>query len=86
MTLRPDPYHGFQNDRTYDALERLERIAAERGAEIGALALAWVMAHPQVTSPIVGPRSPTQLDPARRALEIRLTAEERQALSDIFTF
>jgi aryl-alcohol dehydrogenase-like predicted oxidoreductase len=37
-----------------------------------------------VTAPIVGPRSPEQLDPARRALAISLGEDERRALAEIF--
>ena len=51
---------------------------------MAALALAWVMAHPLVTAPILGPRRPEQLDPARRALEIRLTEAEREEIAGFF--
>jgi aryl-alcohol dehydrogenase-like predicted oxidoreductase len=43
-----------------------------------------VIEHPLVTAPIVGPRRPEQLDPARRALDIRLTEEERTTLAGFF--
>jgi 1-deoxyxylulose-5-phosphate synthase len=84
MTLRPEPYGAFLNRQTFDALERFRAHAAERGADMASLALAWVMAQPQVTAPIVGPRRPEQLEPARRALETKLTLEERSAITKIF--
>lgn len=86
MTLRPDPYYGFINDRTFDALETLGRMASERGTDMATLALAWVMAQPQVTSAIVGPRKPEHLEPARRAIDWVLGEDERRRLSEIFTF
>jgi len=85
MTLRPEPYLGLLNQRTSEGLERLQALAAARGTDMAALALAWVMSHPQVTAPIIGPRNPTQLEPARRALNINLTSAERQAISQIFS-
>ncbi|MGH2592961.1 MAG: aldo/keto reductase [Anaerolineae bacterium] len=84
MTLRPEPYRGFQNEKTFSALEALRKVAADRGADMATLALAWVMSHPLVTAPIVGPRKPAHLEPAKRALEIKLTIEERKAISDLF--
>ena len=48
------------------------------------LALAWVMAHPLVTAAIVGPRRPEQLDPARAALAVQLTPDERAEIARFF--
>jgi aryl-alcohol dehydrogenase-like predicted oxidoreductase len=84
MTLRPEPYTGFLNDRTFKAIDALEEYAAERGIDSATLALAWVMSHPLVTAPIVGPRQPAHLAPAKRALDIKLTEEERQTIADLF--
>jgi aryl-alcohol dehydrogenase-like predicted oxidoreductase len=37
-----------------------------------------------VTAPIIGPRKPEHLEPVREALGLRLTAEERDALTVLF--
>jgi aryl-alcohol dehydrogenase-like predicted oxidoreductase len=84
MTMRPEPYQRLLNERVFHGLERLRAHAAERGADMAALALAWVMAQPIVTAPIVGPRNPAQLEPARRALEISLTREECATIAQFF--
>lgn len=84
MTLRPDPYLGLLNEQTFERLDRLQNLARARGTDMAALALAWIMAHPQVSAPIVGPRTPNQLEPARRAMNIKLTAVERDVISAIF--
>ncbi len=84
MTLRPEPYQRLLSADVFRGLGALQAAAAERGADMAALALAWVMAHPLVTAPILGPRRPEQLDPARRALEIRLTSEERETIAGFF--
>ena len=85
MTLRPEPYQRLLSDAVFRGLDALQAAAAERGADMAALALAWVMAHPLVTAPILGPRRPEQLDPARRALELRLTAAEREEIAGFFS-
>jgi aryl-alcohol dehydrogenase-like predicted oxidoreductase len=84
MTLRPEAYSGLLNERTFTALDRLHAAAEARGTDMATLAIAWVTAHPHVTAPIVGPRNPDQLEPARRALDTLLSAEERNAISNIF--
>ena len=84
MTLRSDPYLHLQRPAVYDALERLEVMAAERGVAMPALALAWLLAHPLVNPIVVGPRNAEQLLPALAALELQLGAEERDELSALF--
>jgi len=84
MTLRPESYQRLLDERVFQGLERLRAHAAERGTDMATLALAWVMGHPLVTAPIVGPRSPEQLEPARGALEIQLTEAERAEIAQFF--
>lgn len=84
MTLRPEPYFRFLNDATFGALDQFRQEAEARGVSMGGLALAWVMSHPLMTAPILGPRKPDHLSPAREALELRLSAEERDQLTNLF--
>jgi aryl-alcohol dehydrogenase-like predicted oxidoreductase len=85
MTLRPEPYAALARAGTLAALERFRAEAAQRGVSMPGLALAWVMTHPAVTAPIIGPRRPEHLDPVREALGIRLTAPERDRLAGLFS-
>jgi aryl-alcohol dehydrogenase-like predicted oxidoreductase len=48
--------------RNLDAVERLIAIAEEAGLSLTHMAMAFVMAHPGVTSAILGPRTMEQLD------------------------
>jgi aryl-alcohol dehydrogenase-like predicted oxidoreductase len=82
MTMRPDPYVRYENDRVYDALDALERAAAERGLSMGGLALAWALGG--TSSIVVGPRSPKHLETVREALAVRLSAEERDRVGSLF--
>jgi aryl-alcohol dehydrogenase-like predicted oxidoreductase len=84
MALRGEPYSDLVNERTFRGLERFQAAAAERGVEPAKLAIAWVASHPQVTSVIVGPRRPEQLDAALNATEIRLSEQERDELAELF--
>jgi 1-deoxyxylulose-5-phosphate synthase len=84
MTLRPEPYRHLATDSVFDALDALAADARARGHTMSALALAWVLHHPQMSAAIVGPRAPAQLDDALRALEIQLTQEERTKIAGLF--
>ena len=49
------------NEAKLAAVEELIKIAADAGCSLTHLALAFVMAHPAVTSAIIGPRTMGQL-------------------------
>jgi aryl-alcohol dehydrogenase-like predicted oxidoreductase len=84
MTLRPDPYRDLETDETFAALDAFSAAAEARGVEPATLAVAWVLAHPGVTAVVVGPRRPEQLASALAALDVSLTAEERDGLTELF--
>jgi len=84
MALRGGPYSDLVNERTFDGLDRFQAAAAARGVQPAELAIAWVSSHPQVTSVIVGPRRPGQLDAALNAAEIRLSEDDRDELAGLF--
>ncbi len=65
-------------------LERYEALCTQLGAAPGDVALAWLLAQPVVTAPIIGPRTMEQLTDALRALELKLTPETLQQLNEIF--
>jgi aryl-alcohol dehydrogenase-like predicted oxidoreductase len=83
MTLRPDVYEGLVRDDVYDRLERFEAIAADRGLEPAALALAWLLADPRVGAVVVGPRSPAHLETVWAA-DVFLDDAARAELSELF--
>lgn len=65
-------------------LEQFESFAAELGHEPGDIALAWLLAQPAVTAPIIGPRTMDQLDAAVRALDVSLDEKALARLDEIF--
>jgi aryl-alcohol dehydrogenase-like predicted oxidoreductase len=84
MTHRPEPYERLVRPETYDALERLEGLARERGTSMAGLALAWLLADERVGQIVVGPGSPEHLEPVREALAAPLSAAERDELDGAF--
>ena len=65
-------------------LEQYEALCGELGEHPANVALAWLLANPVVTGPIIGPRTVSQLDGSLRALEIELSAETLDRLDGIF--
>ncbi|MCD6302410.1 MAG: aldo/keto reductase [Anaerolineae bacterium] len=76
------------HDRYYtrEALGLVERFVAaarERGVTPAQLALAWVLAEPRVTAPILGARNLEQLQDTLGGLEIQLSPQERAEIPAI---
>jgi len=65
----------------YEIAERFTAHAEERGVHPVSLAVAWVMANPAVTAPIVGARNVEQLEPSLAAVEVAMTPEWRAEIS-----
>ncbi|MDF2958487.1 MAG: aldo/keto reductase [Paenibacillus sp.] len=69
-------------DRQYfDVADSFRKYAVERGEHPASLAVAWVMANPAVTAPIIGARNMEQLEPLLGALDIDMTPQRRQEIS-----
>ena len=65
----------------YEIAERFTAHAQERGVHPATLAVAWVMAHPAVTAPIIGARNVEQLEASLAALDVPMTPEWRAEVS-----
>jgi aryl-alcohol dehydrogenase-like predicted oxidoreductase len=72
--------YGKTEESDKAVVEKLEEIAKQRGVPMAQVALAWLLAKPGVTSPIVGASKPHHLGDAVAALEVKLTEEETAAL------
>lgn len=66
----------FDWDLAFDIVDMLRVIAEPRGVTPAAVALAWLLARPEVTSVLVGVTSPAQLEQNLSAITVDLTAEE----------
>ncbi len=56
-------------------VDNLEQIAREQGHSMAQISLAWMFSKPYITAPIVGFTSPSHVDEAVAALDIRLDEE-----------
>ena len=72
----------FDNDRGWRTVETAVTIAKEKETTPSAVALAWHLAKPGVTSVIFGARTTGQLDDNLKAADLRLTAVEVQRLDE----
>jgi aryl-alcohol dehydrogenase-like predicted oxidoreductase len=65
-------------------LEAWEKFCKQMGEKPADVALAWMLANPVVTSPIIGPRTIEQLTGSLRALKIKLNKESMKKLDEIW--
>jgi len=77
-----DSYKQFDNDRGWGVLAAVTEVAQRRETTPAAVALAWLLARPEVTSIIVGARTVAQLGDNLKALEIKLNADDLRLLDD----
>jgi aryl-alcohol dehydrogenase-like predicted oxidoreductase len=75
-----DTFKAYNNDRLWNVVEQLGKVAQRRETTHAAVALAWLLAKPEVSTIIVGARTVAQLDDNLRALEVKLTADEVKEL------
>ena len=64
----------YWKDKIFDSVDALKRVADEAGISLTAMSVAWVLAQPWVTSPIIGASRPDQLDATVAALDLALDA------------
>ena len=74
---------GAQSDER--VIERVRKLAGNRGVRPARIALAWVLHQPGITAPIVGASKPHHLDDALAALTIKLSAEELATLEEPYS-
>jgi len=67
-----------------DTLQKWETLCSEIGERPADVALAWLLANPVVTAPIIGPRTIDQLEGSLRSIEILLDGETLERLDRIF--
>ena len=83
MALRPDGT--ALTDATHDALDTLRGVAQARASSSAAVALAWIIGHPDCAAPVAGPsRTAPHLGHVAEALSLTLTDRERDQLDLVF--
>ncbi len=84
---KPDPQNfwreRFVNDRNLRIAEAVSSAADAQKATPTAVALAWLLGRPMVSSIIIGPRSVRQLKENLASCEVQLTAGQRKRLDEV---
>ena len=70
-------------ERVDQIVQTLIDIGARHERTPGQVAIAWILDHPEITSPILGADLPEHVDEAFQAVEWRLPAAERQTLDGV---
>jgi aryl-alcohol dehydrogenase-like predicted oxidoreductase len=66
------------------ALAATRDVAGDLGASVAVLSLAWLLAQPGVAAPIIGPRTPEQLESLLPAVELELGTDVLARLDEIW--
>jgi aryl-alcohol dehydrogenase-like predicted oxidoreductase len=71
-------------ERDFDVIDRVKAVAEGRGVPSAQVALAWLLARPGVTAPIVGATKVAHVEDALAAEELELTAPEIARLEELY--
>ena len=71
------------NRAKLEAVEQLTKLAAEAGMSLPHLAIAFVRAHPAVTSVIIGPRTPEHLQDLLAGADVELDEDTLDRIDEI---
>lgn len=72
----------YHDDQGWGVIDALDTVAAEQEASVAQVALAWLLARPAVTAPIVGANSVEQLGELLPAADLELTEAQVGALEE----
>jgi len=72
------------SDDDFIIVDRVTKLAGQKGLPAAQIALAWVLSKPVITAPIVGASKPGHLEDAAEALTIKLSPEEIQHLEEAY--
>lgn len=75
----------YWKEREFDSVDALAGIAREAGVELATLAVAWVLANPTITAPIIGASKPEQLRASLAAEGYTLDPALKDSLDQLTT-
>jgi aryl-alcohol dehydrogenase-like predicted oxidoreductase len=76
-------FTNFSDERRVDAVEQIIPLADKAGLRMTHLAMAFAIAHPGVTSAIIGPRTMEQLDDLLAGIDVTLTDDILDQIDEI---
>jgi 1-deoxyxylulose-5-phosphate synthase len=81
-TAGPMYQERYWQGREFDTVEVLRGLADQAGVSLVTLSVAWVLANPAITAPIIGASRPEQLDASLAAAEFRIDAQLKKQLDE----
>ena len=85
LTAWKDTMKRIGQERAFDLLDVLDRVAKRRQATMAQTAIAWLLAKKEVSTVILGARTIEQLDDNLRAADVPLSAEDMKQLDEAST-
>ena len=82
-TAGPRYRERYWHEREFETVEDIRLVADEAGLPMTQMAIAWVLANPAITAPIIGASRPEQLHDSIQATIEPLAADVKQRLDDI---
>jgi aryl-alcohol dehydrogenase-like predicted oxidoreductase len=70
-------------ERAFRCIDTMRKVADSHGVSIARVALAWLLARPQVTSVIVGAKTSAQIDDNLAAVKLELSSDEVRTLDEV---
>ena len=74
----------YTRDDDFKVADRVSEVAQRRGVPNAQVALAWMLAKPVITAPIIGATKMHHLEDAIAALSVRLSEEEIGQLEELY--
>jgi aryl-alcohol dehydrogenase (NADP+) len=73
----------YWNERAFETVGALRKLADQAGTSLVTLAVAWVLASKAVTAPIIGASRPEQLDASLAAAEYKLDPDLKRQMDEL---
>ena len=86
ITSLPQHYDLMMTEPNVAVVDTVRALAREHSTTPSAIALAWVMAQPFVSSAIIGPKNPFQLEDNLAAADVSLSPEDMARLDTVSAF
>jgi aryl-alcohol dehydrogenase-like predicted oxidoreductase len=82
---RTDSYgKSLYSDDDFETVDRVAKMAEQKGIPPAQIALAWILSKPVITAPIIGASKPGHLEDAVAALSVQLSPEEIRYLEEAY--
>ena len=73
----------YWHEREFGTVKQLGELAGQAGLSLVTMAVAWVLANPVITAPIIGASNPGQLDASLAAVDVKLDDDLKTRLDDL---